>query len=311
LSKRIIKMKKYLLILSSIIIITVNLNLYSQSQQNPNINEEFNKIHERINRLEFKISFLDEKYEHSIELSSKSIDHISNIISISSLVLGVLILILTIFITVIYTRTNQLIKKSSKHINEIKSIDNDIKFNISEIYKKIRNEEIEYIINRLIKVPEDIIHYSPKLLSTQIDQKYFEKFKNILTIYESKTYKTHREKSGDYLVILFQHFPSQCLFDEYLYKKIEINIPYLIDNSFENDLLFMIEQVTKEYIRRGLIADEKLILIFQGIEKSFFVDHTDIYKTIKEIYGEKISQLLAYINKIDGLNKFINNINGA
>ncbi|MCW7490524.1 hypothetical protein [Leptospira meyeri] len=304
-------MKKNMINLFTIFILIVNLNIYSQSQQNLNTTEEYNRIHDRINKLEIKINFLDEKYEHSIELSSKSIDHISNIISTSSFVLGILILILTVFITVIYNKTNQLIKKSSKHINEIKIIDNDIKFNMSEIYKKIRNEEIEYIINRLTKVPEDIVHYSSKLLSTQIEQKYFESFKNISITYDTKPFKTHRERSGEYLIVLFQHFPSQCLFDEYLSKKIEQLIPKLIDNSFENDLLFMIEQVTREYTRRGIIADEKLILIFQGIENSFFIDHTEIYKIIKEIYGEKFNDLLIYLNNTEGLKKFKNNINGV
>src|SRR5690606_3282036 len=118
----------------------------------------------------------------------------------------------------------ELLKQTKETKNEVVEINELIQKDIYGLFLKIKREETIHILNRLVKIPEDISNLSQELLSRELRQEDYSLLKKA---YLKVKVKPEKENTSDfisfssnynykeaYLLLFFQHFLDLSLKDE-------------------------------------------------------------------------------------------------
>ena len=195
----------------------------------------------------FKIELIEAKMSCLNDLVNSSNDIIANEIaasdrywSIASVILGILCLILGIYITWCSRKVEKLklsVEQKEQDVIRLKDIIDDtnqrIQHDLSGLYQKLRTEETNTLLRRLIKVPEDVSNVQNLLLSRDLPSDAFpmlkEAFKSIKK--EDESYY------NDYLLLFFQHFAGQSLLDDKIRTCITNALDFIVGCAFKNDII--------------------------------------------------------------------------
>lgn len=245
--------------------------------------------------IKFKIELIETKMSCLNDLVNSSNDIIANEIaasdrywSIASAILGILCLILGIYITWCSRKVERLklsVEQKEQDVIRLKDIIDDtnqsIQHDLNGLYQKLRTEETNTLLRRLVEVPEDVSNVQNLLLSRDLPSDAFPKLKDAFNGIKNKDESYY----NDYLLLFFQHFAGQSLLDDRLRACITNALGYLVGCAFKNDII----KSTKDIV--GAIAempyeDGKAFVVayYRSLKNSKFNDLSIVFDELKTAF---------------------------
>jgi len=234
---------------SNIILIAFSLLTPVSGIQDPNMIQDLNQ---EIVLLESALADLradsDRNYQIQTELFQSALQSVNTSISgvqfylaAVGVVVGIfsaLLVIGGIFISRQVSRTkkdaDQSLKTCKKIVEEASKLKDDIDTNIDTLYNRLRLAELDYLLDRLKRVPEDIINLFTRLASQDIPQDRYPKFKTAYLSHPEPFQNPH--VNFNYRILFYQHFPNQALFDPEIGAELERNYGLIVDAAFNNEI---------------------------------------------------------------------------
>jgi hypothetical protein len=258
----------------------------------------------KIEQLNKDYNELQKKYEYQIKVNDQTLNSISNQIgatsfnlSIFAFLFGILAIGLGVYVTWVERKiirireeNESLLKQSRQNKNEVVAINELIQKDIYGLFLKIKREETEHILKRLMNVPKDICNVSNELLSRELLEKDFDILKKAyLKLDDQGNYK------GDYKIVLFQHFLDLVVKDNELSPELVDYYPIAIQCSFENDIIKSTEDFMKAVIDLGFQKRDKEINSYiKGLSSSQHKDYTKVYEIIFDSLNKRDNQFKFY-----------------
>lgn len=235
-----------------------------------------------------QIDFLDEKielankhYQMLYEGSANIDNQISNQIAAATLgveILGVVFAIAGIGLGIYINSTYQKIVKLKNTAEEIKSY---IDGHNQALYKKLRRDDTVSILERLSRVPEDILNLSTLLFSRELESEDFPTLKHAyLKAKEAGAFNT----SSNYLQMFMQHFPYETLKDNDLKSDYLASLDRSKFNSmFNNDIECFFKRTLLYVHEKGISNHESKEIIMKIMLALHASKHKEKYPSrIKE-----------------------------
>ncbi|MBU3012298.1 hypothetical protein KO506_12855 [Polaribacter vadi] len=284
-----------LLLLIPFLVFSQNTNDSILIEKNKSTIQEFNK----------KIKNLEEKFEYQVKNNEQTLNSISNQIgatsfnlSIFAFLFGILAIGLGVYITWVERKiikirgeNESLLKKTIQTKNEVVAINELIQKDIYGLFIKIKREETEHILKRLVYVPKDVNNFVTQLVSRELIESDFELIKKAyLKLGDQANFKEN------YQIIIFQHFLDLALKDDEISKTITESYPICISCSFENDILKSTENFMKAIIDLGF--QKKVLEInsfFKGLSSSQHKNYNKIYEIIFNSLNNRDNQFKFYL----------------
>jgi hypothetical protein len=234
------------------------------------------KLEYQNNQINSQAGMLDTAFDGvSTELgaSSNSISIFSVIIAILSIGLGWYVTKIERSIKIMAEDSETLMQRNIDIKTSIEALSEKITKDSGGLYKIIRNEESNHILDRLISVPEDIVNLFYSIASRDLENEHFFKLKEAyLQVKNDSTY------SKNYLILLFQHFAGLSLLDEDIRTEFLNNIGDFFENSFKNDAIKSSKDFFDAIVKLEIVNYKLEINEFvKGICKSIFSDKEEIY----------------------------------
>ena len=245
--------------------------------------------------IKFKIELIEAKMSCLNDLVNSSNDIIANEIavsdrywSIASAILCILCLILGIYIAWCSRKVERLklsVEQKEQDVIRLKDIIDDtnqmIQHDLSGLYQKLRTEETNTLLRRLVEVPEDVSNVQNLLLSRDLPSDAFPKLKEAFNSIK----KEDESYYNDYLLLFFQHFAGQSLLDDRIRACITNALGYLVGCAFKNDII----KSTKDIV--GAIAempyeDGKAFVVayYRALRNSKFKDLSIVFDNLKTAF---------------------------
>jgi hypothetical protein len=271
----------------------LNERLVSQSE----IIENQSRLLDSLNR---EFHFLKRNSEFSIDVNEKTLNSISNQIGFASysltifgILFGIAVIGLGIYVTYVERKVVKLniegmeqLAQSEKIKNEVSHLNDLIQKDIFGLYEKIKYEETNHILKRLVKVPKDIGNLSETLLSRELNHSEF-------PILKEAYLKLRAEVGGEtagflgmsyidkYHLLFFQHFLGLAIKDDEIGPNMTNFYELGIGCAFENDILKSTEDFIKSIVDVGFQnKSQDISNYFLSIAKSPFVDLTKLYEIL-------------------------------
>lgn len=275
------------------------------AQKNDTLYKLNEKNTKEIVELNQKLVKLQETLDRERNISDKSFNGISNQLSASSnsltifsILFGVLALIIGFYVTYIERKivrireeNMELLSQAQSVKKEVVEINREIQSDIEGLFKKIKKEETNHILDRLINVPKDVANLLDGLLSRELSKTDFDKLK---VSYEKldPIDITYMEK---YEMLFFQHFSDLSLKDLMIKERFIKYIPTGINYSFDNDILKSSKDIFNFIVDTGLVNNKEIINVyFGGLENSKFKEFKILYELIFQILSQRDKQFLLY-----------------
>lgn len=103
-------------------------------------------------------------------------------------------------------------------VSETEKLDAKIRHNMSDLYKDLRKEETNALLDRLISEPYDICNLADLLASRELGSESYPQFKEAYMKFQEEEKEMPGDKDGTYnlrfMVLFFQHFCFLSLNDE-------------------------------------------------------------------------------------------------
>lgn len=177
-------------------------------------------INEKIQRVEEKVELYNSTTEklysgitYQNEQLSNQISNTNNLIGLMSFILAIATVFLGIWIQKKYNQ----IKKVNREIAETKKF---IQGHTTQLYLKLKEEESNELVGRLINNPKDISHYFSILATRSLNQNLFNKVKSAYINVKTEPLATSNDMNT-YIAIMYYHFPQQALEDDILVADFE------------------------------------------------------------------------------------------
>lgn len=224
-----------------------------QSKTQDSIKREILILKSQVNELKSKQNDLESKQEYqnrqidsqtgmidtAFDGVSAEIGGASNYISI----FGTGLAIFTIFLSIYVSRMEKSVKRMRDdsetlfHTNlqikeSVESLSEKITNDSKGLYKIIRNEESNHIIDRLISVPEDIGNLYNNLATRDLEPEHFLKLKEAYM-----QVRLDPAFNSNYLTLLTQHFSGLSILDEDIKDDFTKSLKHSFEHSFKNDLV--------------------------------------------------------------------------
>ncbi len=238
------------------------------------------KLNQNIFQYNNANSEIDRKLDNHIQLQnsfssnlSNQLDTLNSGLTIWGILFGLLGVLLAAYITYMQYITRQLLKKTKKIKSEVTAMQADINSNLDIIYEKLNQKEIDYILNRIKLVPQDVEHLFSSLASRDLNDKYFYQFKDILNEWDKTT---NKDSIASLITLIAQHFPNKLILDEDLMKEFLAQSPKVVPNLYEGEKEIFLQHYSDRLNKNGIDKNELKILA------------TEFNKTHPEIYTEII-----------------------
>ncbi len=280
-------MKKILIILFTIPLLlgaNENLTIEKIKKQNLEIKKE--------------IFDLKAKYEFQTKMNETTINSISNqltaasynltlfgiLFALGAIALGVYSTYIERKVTKMSEENKLLLSKTKAIKDEVETINKLIQADIYGLFLKIKREETIHILNRLLKIPEDITNFLQKLLSRELEQEDFLILKKAYL--EIKKASVIGDYKYSYQLLFFQHFFDLSVKDNEIGPDLIDQYARCINCAFENDIIKSTTDFIKTIYNLGLESRNQEINSFiSGLSQSKFANIQKIY----EIFFDSLS----------------------
>lgn len=289
-------MKKFIIIIQLFIAISP---IYSKENDNKDVNRvEMRNLNE-------KFDALNKSFENQLSSNDRTLNKISSQIEATSfnltifgIILGFIAVGLGVYVTFIERKIVQLrdenkalLDETKRAKNEVEELNNKIQNDIYGLFLKIKKEETNHLLDRMIKVPKDISNLFNELASRELDDNDFQKIKQAYT--KLKGLKSHESFIYNYHVLFFQHFLYQIMGDNSLHSEVLKNYQMCVDCAFDNDII----KSTNDFIR-FIIRDRNIekynneIKIFSSaIANSEFKEFNELFDLISKLLANSENRI--------------------
>jgi len=203
-----------------------------------------------VDSLQFQLNIVQEKNDMLLDIIGQSNGSIANQLSILNIILAVIALAVAVVggIVSFYIRKKKnevdkmlkMVEEKKKTLDEIaattKELDNQIKNNIKDLYKKLRKEETNTLLDRLIVEPQDISNLLDLLLARDLEDGGFIKIREAYLKLEAE-FQEHIEEKDSYLLLLFQHYCYQSVKDDRIRPKLVEVFARNCQCAFKRDII--------------------------------------------------------------------------
>lgn len=305
-------MKLYILITLLSVSVFANENTNISNSKLNKYELENNILKNQILDLNEKLIDLNSDYEKQEKINEKTLDSISNQISAASFnltIFGILFSVaaigLGLYVThierkiVLIREENKTLLSESKLVkDEVVKINNQIQKDIYGLFLKIKREETLHILDRLLKIPEDISNLSQELLSRELEKEDFTILKDAYLKMKNKVVKKEIDDEDNdndfnldfdsktsylnsYKLLFFQHFLDLSIKDSIINEDL---LDYYDDSiicAFENDIVKSTADFMNAIMETGLQSKTKEINAFiKALSKSDFQTFDPVYEII-------------------------------
>ncbi len=254
------------------------------------LKEKHNYQNEQIN---LQTGMIDTAFDGvSAELSSSS-----NYIGIFGVIIAIFSIGLSIYVSRIEKNVKnmksdneQLLQKNIQIKQDLEALSEKITKDSTGLYKIIRNEDSNHILDRLISVPEDIDNLFSSLASRDLEKEHFPKLKEAFL-----QLKSEDDGYTDYLTLFFQHFSDLSLLDKDIKPKFLDSLDGKFEIAFKNDVIKSANDyfnaITELSISKSISDINKYIL---ALCKSTFKDSEEVYFVINSAVKTKDQKFELY-----------------
>ncbi len=211
-----------------------------------------------------RIDSIDNSVSSQYELISTLNDNLSNQISSVTLYVGVASLFLTIGGFAIAWYVNNILDRIVKTKDTVADYKRAIDENESSLFEKVARASLDRKLERLIVVPEDIIHIERELLSCELSSDDFVKLNRARTLKKLSDFL-----NLSYVNVLVQHFPYQSLSEDELYAIIVGDLNQLMKQMYVRDLQNFLVEALKFLSQYG-VGHEKSSALLKAILLNLF-----------------------------------------
>ncbi len=278
--------------------------------------------------LDKKVASIDDSYSKYSDMVSTSSAVISNELSAGTWAFAIVSIILAIcgiLLGSYINRKEKQVKKLADKVSEkekevfelseivnaqrdeVVELNNKIQSDMSGLYKKLKQEETDYILNRLIAVPRDIGNLDDLLLSRELQEADYIKllvaYNNLVKNGEDELRSGMWSTTGHtYLLIFFQHFLGLAVNEGVLRDKVIAFFETGCRCAFKNDIEKSTEDIViaiaewnerekidilTEYIKAILKTKNNYQLVYDIIVKTLN-DKDLIAKVWSQFIAEKV-----------------------
>jgi len=298
-------MRKVLLLILIIPVFAISQNAIDSTLIHKN-QIEIEELNENFNELQYK-------YDYQIKINEQTLNSISNQIgatsfnlSIFAFLFGILAIGLGVYVTWVERKiirikeeNESLLKETKKTKDEVVAINELIQKDIFGLFLKIKREETIHILNRLVKIPEDIANFTEQLISRELKEEDYTLVKKAYLKLKPKQkeddYSFGLSYKESYSLLFFQHFLDQAVKDEEIGPELITYYSHGIGCAFENDIIKSTEDFMKSIMDLGFQKRDKEINSFmKGLSSSQHKDFTRIYEIIFNSLNNRDNQFKFY-----------------
>lgn len=214
-----------------------------------------------IDSLQSELTTLQAKTGIMAGIIETSNDSIANQLSAANYLLAFIAIALTIGGAIIgfYIRRKTLeveaianmVDEKKKTVDEIaqttKDLDDQINSNVKELYLKLRKEETNALLDRLVLEPEDISNLIRLLLARDLDEDGFAKLREAYLKFEDEPEEDSDAEMGfikigassreDYILLFFQHYCYQAVKDDLIRPELVKGFAENSNKAFKRDII--------------------------------------------------------------------------
>ena len=210
---------------------------------------QLNHLEKSIDSLQNRLDLMQTKTDMLMDIIGTSNESVSNQLSAAGWILAIIAVILTlasIFLGLYIRKKRAEIVAIGKTIAEkkeamqkmeisITELDEKIHGNLGDLYRALRKEETEALLDRLVIEPQDVSNLLPLLLARNLDTNSFEKLKKAYLKIQSVD-----EEESDincYMLLFFQHFCYQAIQDNDICPQLVKNFSDVCEAAFKQDII--------------------------------------------------------------------------
>lgn len=263
----------------------------------------FNVVTQRINNSQTQIENFSENLHQSNEGIANQISSATNYLTIWGLLFGFLGIGLGIYVTWMQSRTSRLLNQSRAILEEQQRIQSQveatrklIETDLTGLYKKLQEEEINYLLNRLKHFPEDIGNLFGILATIELPQKYYIDYKIIMANAAKSENEKVKEKFDSLIKIGVQHFSKNILNDNEIRPLVFDRFQKIINGFFTHEILSFTDSFADYILNKGISNNidlsKKFLLVFERDEERYFAPkeyHEREYPDIINILFQKLA----------------------
>ncbi len=217
-----------------------------------------------IDSLQCQLNTLQAKNDYLTGIIETANDGVANQLSAASYLLAIIAIAIAIVggvlgyyinkkkkqIEVIAATVDEKEKTIKKVSEATKELDKQIKGNLGELYKKLRNEETKALLDRLVLEPRDIGNLIHPLLARDLDEEGFSKLREAyFKLGNEPEYDDPEEEEGivalisrdssdeDYILLFFQHYCYQAIKDDEIRPNLLKGFSENCRKAFKRDLI--------------------------------------------------------------------------
>ena len=268
---------------------------YLVHEQAKNI-EKIDELKKVIRDINSRVDIQSKAVEYGIYGAANQIASVNTVLAVFGGLFAIFGLLLGIYITYIAKNVANISKGNTKELEEVRSINELIHKDISGLYNKIKKEETEHILKRLIEVPEDIGNLFTSLASRTLYEDDYSKLKKAFMRLGQKDRRTANYREAFELLFL-QHFFSRAIEDIDINTGLFELFPRSLKDGamFKSDILFITSGFIRHIIISGLVNSEKNINWFlDSISESEIDCMEDVFSTIYNTLSNKNDRFTFY-----------------
>ncbi len=264
------------------------------------------RLQARVDSLQAKLNGLQDKTDLLYNVIEPANSSISNQLTTISVILGVVGLIITVFGIWLSIR----ISKKKKEIDEIantvekekesvikmakktEKLDQHIRKNLSDLYKDLRNEETNTLLDRLVLEPTDVSNLNGVLMSREINEEGYNKLKKaFLKLKEDQDGQEinplGHDYFGEFVVLFFQHFFYQAIMDDDISSEFESRYDMIFSRANKRDMIKSTTDLCKALSDRNATFEKEGILV--SYLKSLNLSLYNNLPELKNIFKQNIT----------------------
>lgn len=255
---------------------------------------QLNDVSGSIDTLQCKLNALEEKMVFMSNIIESSNDSISNQLSAATLWLEIIAIIIAIVGGVVgfyINRKKHQVEAMAKVIDEKKEIvdkmakdteelDKKIHENLSALYKDLRKEETNALLDRLVLEPKDISNLIRILFARELESDAYLKLKEAFLKFKGEGLNDVElvgyEQS--YMCLFFQHFSYKSLQDDDIRQMLVKYFTYVCNAAFKRDIIISTREICKALSDEASTFNKEDVLV--GFLKAI---NASKHKTLEEV----------------------------
>lgn len=276
------------------------------------LEQQMDSLRVEIDSLQLKFNVLQSKTESLYGIVETTNDGVNNQLASATILLE----IIAILIVIVGGIIGYYINYKKKQIEDIASLvegkkqavdrmareteilDTKIRHNMSDLYKDLRKEETNALLERLVLEPQDVENLGTALCARDIDEAGYVKlrtayFKMKKMLEEGSQENVVRDYSEYYIVLFYQHFFYKALNDDEISPEFENYYGEIFSRAYKRDMIKSTIDLCKALSEETSTFNKELVLVtyLKALNSSQFSELAELKNIFEQnIYPQTLLQ---------------------